>query len=108
MEAKLNTLNKLKTFEALFQKGFKSRVIDQTLTKLAVVELTGARRELDEIESRINDLEKKYNMRSDDFAGKFHAGVLDDSADFIEWVSFIDMQTAILDKIQALDNINEQ
>ena len=107
MEAKNDTINKLKSFEALFRNGYKSQVVDQALNKLAALELAKARRELNEIEARIGELEIKYNMQSDDFAQKFHAGSVGDSADFIEWISFIDMQTAILDRIQSLDNISE-
>ena len=107
MEAKNDTISKLKSFEALFRQGYKSQVVDQTLNKLMGLELAKARCELNEIEEKISKLETKYNMQSDDFAKKSHAGSIDDSADFIEWISFIDMQLAILDRIHSLDNINE-
>ncbi len=107
MEAKHDTISKLKSFEALFRQGYKSQVIDQTLDKLVGLELAKAKRELNEIEARISDFEIKYNMQSQDFARKFHAGSVDDSADFMEWISFIDMQTVILDRIQSLDSISE-
>jgi len=35
MEAKNDTINKLKSFEALFRNGYKSQVVDQALNKLA-------------------------------------------------------------------------
>jgi len=107
MEAKQNTISKLKSFEALFRQGYKSQVVDQTLNKLLGIELAKARRELNEIETKISDFEIKYNMQSDNFAKKFHDGSVGDSADFIEWISFIDMQSAILDRIHSLDNISE-
>ncbi len=107
MEAKQNTISKLKSFEALFRQGYKSQVVDQTLNKLLGIELAKARRELNEIETKISDFEIKYNMQSDNFAQKFHDGSVGDSADFIEWISFIDMQSAILDRIHSLDNISE-
>ena len=107
MEAKHDTISKLKSFEALFQQGYKSQVIDQALNKLVGLELTKAKRELGEIEVRISDFETKYNMQSQDFIEKFHAGSVDDSADFMEWISFIDMESAILDRIHSLNNISE-
>ncbi len=107
MEAKNDTINKLKSFEALFRNGYKSQVVEQALNKLVALELAKARHELNEIEARISELEIRYNMQSDDFAQKFHAGSVADSADFIEWISFTDMQTAILDRIHSLDNISE-
>ena len=107
MEANHDTLSKLKSFEALFRQGYKSQVIDQALNKLVGLELAKAKRELDEIEVRISDFETKYNMQSENFAQKFHAGSVDDSGDFMEWISFIDMESAILDRIHSLDNISE-
>lgn len=107
MEAKHNTISKLKSFEALFRQGYKSQVVDQALNKLVGLELIKAKRELSEIEARINDFEIKYNMQSDNFARKFHDGSVGDSADFMEWISFIDMQSAILDRIHSLDNMSE-
>ncbi len=107
MEANHDTLSKLKSFEALFRQGYKSQVIDQALNKLVGLELAKAKRELDEIEVRISDFETKYNMQSENFAQKFHAGSVDDSGDFMEWISFIDMESAILDRIHSLYNISE-
>ena len=107
MEAKHDTISKLKSFEALFRQGYKSQVIDQTLNKLVGLELAKAKRELNEIEVRISDFETKYNMQSENFAQKFHAVSVTDSADFMEWISFIDMQSAILNRIHSLDSISE-
>jgi len=107
MEAKHDTISKLKSFEALFRQGYKSQVIDQALNKLVELELAKAKRELNEIEARISDFEIKYNMQSQDFTEKFHAGSVDDCADFMEWISFIDMQSAILDRIHSLDSIGK-
>lgn len=46
-------------------------------------------------------------MQSENFAQKFHAGSVDDSGNFMEWISFIDMQSAILDRTHSLDSISE-
>ncbi len=107
MEARHDTISKLKSFEALFRQGYRSQVIDQALNKLVGIELAKAKRELDQIESRIRDLERRYDMQSEDFVKRFHAGSVDDSADFMEWISFIDMQSAIRDRIHTLDNISK-
>ncbi len=107
MEAKHDTISKLRSFEALFQQGYKSQVIDQALNKLAGLELAKAKRELDDIEAKISEFEIRYNMQSEDFAQKFHAGLVDDSGDFMEWISFIDIRSAILYRIQSLANIGE-
>jgi len=59
------------------------------------IELAKTKRELNEIEARISDFEIKYNMQSEDFAQRFHAGSVDDSADFMEWISFMDMRSTL-------------
>ena len=102
MEAKHDTISKLKSFEALFQQGYKSQVIDQALNKLVGLELAKVKRELTEIEARISDFEIKYNMLSEDFARKFHAGSVNDSGDFMEWISFIDMRNILKEKTNKL------
>ena len=47
-----------------------------------------AKRELNEIEARISDFEIKYNMQSEDFVRKFHAGSVDENnlADLLQTV----------------------
>jgi len=52
---------------------------DRALNKLVGLELAKAKRELNEIEAKINDFEIKYNMQSEDFAEKFRAGLVDHS-----------------------------
>ena len=48
-------------------------------------------------------------MQSQDFIEKFHADSVDDSADFMEWISFIDMQSVILDRIHSsIRNIGKE
>jgi hypothetical protein len=55
----------------------------------------------------LNWYEFIINMQSENFAQKFHAGSVDDSGNFMEWISFIDMQSAILDRTHSLDSISE-
>ncbi len=64
--------------------------------------ISNTKRELREIETKISEFEEKYGMNSESFEKKFHAGTTDDSADAMEWISFIDMKKAILQKIRLL------
>ena len=66
------------------------------------LELAKAKRELDEIKVRISDFETKYNMQSENFAQKFHGGSADDSGDFIEWISFMDMRNILKEQTNRL------
>lgn len=102
MQSNVASLSKLHILEALLEKGYKSDLVGKALNKLVELELTKLKRELTEIETRIEKLEAKYDMDSEEFAEKFHAGLADDSADNIEWISFLDMRTALFQRIRLL------
>jgi len=76
--------------------------IRDALNKLVGIELPKAKRELDEIEVRIRDFDTKYNMQSENFDRKFHAASVDDSADFMEWISFMDMRSILKEQTNRL------
>ncbi|MBW1869754.1 MAG: hypothetical protein JRI73_10800 [Deltaproteobacteria bacterium] len=76
--------------------------IRDALNKLVGLELTKAKRELGEIEVRISYFETKYNMQSENFDRKFHAASVDDSADFMEWISFMDMRSILKEQTNRL------
>jgi len=103
MQLQDNTLTKLKQFEYLFQHGHKSVLVNETLRKLAEIELFDLKKNLSEIEKKIGLFEKQYNMNSQVFSEKFDSGKLDDSADFIEWFAYVDMRDELLKKIEILD-----
>lgn len=102
MQTDVASLNKLHLLEALLQKGYKSDLVGKALDKLVELELAKLYRELEGIETRLSKLESKYNIDSERFAEKFHAGLAGDSADNIEWISFIDMRVALQQRIRLL------
>ncbi len=103
METQKSTISKLQNIKTLFQQGYKSEIIDKTLNKLVSLELNKAKQELQEVVIILKKLEKKYSMTSTEFVNKFRSGHIGDSADFIEWISYYDMQEAILDRITTLE-----
>jgi len=107
MHTDIASIDKLHAFENLLRKGYKSDLVGKTLNKLTEIELSRLNRELEEIETRIKKFEALYNTDSDRFVEKFHSGQADDSADNIEWISFIDMRMALLKKIQLLRGKND-
>lgn len=80
---------------------------DRALNKLVGLELAKAKRELNEIEAKINDFEIKYNMQSEDFAEKFRAGLVDHSGGFIEWISFMDMRNILKEQTNRLISMRQ-
>jgi len=47
--------------------------------------------EIVKIEQKLEELENKYQMKSDDFYRQFQAGNLEDSMDFFEWNTYYEM-----------------
>ena len=107
MQTDLASIDKLHAIESLLKKGYKSDLVSRTLNKLTEIEVSKLNRELEEIETRIKKFEALYNMDSDIFVKKFHSGQADDSADNIEWISFVDMRTELLKKIKLIQGKND-
>ncbi len=107
MQTETAALDNLHTLETLFKKGHKSNLLGMALDKLVALEFSNTKRELREIETRLSEFEEKYAMSSESFEKKFHAGSTDDSADAMEWISFIDMRKAIFQKIRLLREKSE-
>lgn len=97
-----NTLTRLKKFEHLFQHGHRSVLIDTTLSKLAEIEVSELKRNLQELTSKISIFEKNYNMPSELFLKKFDSGELGDAADFIEWFAYSDMKSELIRRLEIL------
>ena len=93
---------KLRILQTLFRAGYQSDVISQTLDKLIALEQERARRELAELQSRLQAFESQYNMSSEDFYQRYEQGQLDDSADFMEWSSFYDMSGLVHQRLDWL------
>lgn len=98
-----NSFDKLHKLETLLQNGHRSVLIDKTLDKLAEIELFGLRKELREVQARIDRFEKQFNMATESFLKKFNAGEIGDEADFIEWFAYSDMGAELRKKIDILD-----
>ncbi len=107
MQTDTASIDKLHAIENLLRNGYKSALVDKTLNKLTEIELSKLNRELDEIEPRIKKFEALYNMDSDIFVENFHSGQAGDSADNIEWISFVDMRTELLKKIRLIQGKND-
>ncbi|MDP1545512.1 MAG: hypothetical protein Q8L87_05765 [Anaerolineales bacterium] len=63
----------------------------QTLNKLVDLETSRVRMQLEEIERIMADYERQYAMKTNEFFGKFNAGQIGDSMDFVEWASLSKM-----------------
>ncbi len=102
MEVAVRTLKKLQGLERLYRHGFHSDVVDQTIDKLLELEIERARQERQDLASRLSSYEEKYQMSSEAFYRRFHAGELGDAMDFVEWDVCYGMHQAILERLEML------
>jgi hypothetical protein len=98
----VHTLNKLQSLEQLYRRGFRSEVIDRAIDKLLATEIERAYAERRDLDVRLANYEKRYNMSSDEFYPRFRAGELGDGMDFVEWSVFYEMHQAILERLKML------
>ena len=91
MTMQISTINKLKSLETLYNQGYQSDIIDQTVDKIILLERKNAQEELKNLQVDILDFENKYQMNSEEFYARFQAGKMGDSADFFEWSALYDM-----------------
>lgn len=91
MSVNTSTLEKMHRIETIYRQGFQSDLIDRTVDKLIDLEQSRVRRELEDIQRRLQAFEQKYRLSSAEFYAHYEAGKLEDSADFMEWSSFYDM-----------------
>ncbi len=102
MESAIHTLDKLRSLEQLYRKGFRSEVIDRALDKLLAVEAERALAERRDLEARLSAYEGQFNMSSEEFYRRFRAGELGDGVDLVEWSVFYEMYQAILQRLEVL------
>ena len=102
MTLQTNTLNKLQTLEAIYQKGYESDMANRVLDKLIQLERDNARRDVAELKASLEQFESRHNLSSEDFFLKFHKGELGDEADFFEWSATYDMHRSALDRFSKL------
>lgn len=105
MSTAVRTLDKLQGLERLYRQGFRSEVVDRAIDKLLATEIEHAKEEQRDLEARLADYEKRYELSSEEFYGRFRAGELGDEMDFVEWSVFCEMYQAILERLKALGDV---
>ncbi|OQY32076.1 MAG: hypothetical protein B6I38_05025 [Anaerolineaceae bacterium 4572_5.1] len=104
MTSQAGTLDKLRTLESLYSRGYQSDVIDLTLNKIMALESARSRQELCELQANLKTFEEKYQIKSEDFYTRFHAGEFGDDADFFEWSALYDMAASLRERLQSLES----
>ncbi len=99
MRTNISTLSKLQVLEILYRSGYQSKMI--------ALELGHVRRELAELNARLKAFEANSQITSDTFYQRYEQGELGDSADFMEWCSFYDMQQSVRQRLEQLDGTSQ-
>ena len=98
-----HTLSTLESLQTLYEKGYRSDVVDKAVAKIIAMEREQAKQTLLELETRLTEYEKLYEMASDDFYIRFQTGKLGDDVEFIEWSAFFEMREATISPLEILD-----
>jgi hypothetical protein len=97
------TLNRLQHLEALYRRGYRSDLVDQSLDKIIALEKATAHRELAELQHRLQAFEARYQLSSEEFYRQFRLGELGDSVDYLEWGVFFEMWRSVKNRLNTLE-----
>lgn len=78
-------------------------VIERSLDKIIALERAAARRELADLQERLQSFETHYQMSSEDFYRRFRAGELGDAIDIVEWSIFYEMWDSVRARLATLE-----
>lgn len=103
MATKTETLDRLKYLATLYQRGYRSDVVDRSLGKIIALERATAQCESSNLQERLRVFEERYQMPSEDFYRRFRAGELGDAADLVEWSVFYEMGESVRERLEVLE-----
>jgi hypothetical protein len=98
----MSVQEKLEILKNSFQD---SSEFDQVLDKLFDIVLSSYYEKRKKYEQELKNFESKYQLDSDEFYRRFESGELGDDMDFFEWVSLIEMQEKLGEKISQLESV---
>jgi hypothetical protein len=96
------TLDKIRNLERIYTDGHGDDFLDRALDKLLAHQLAE-----DEAASRIlradlDELERKYGLRSEEFSQRYRQGDMGDEADFVEWNALYRMYARLQNRLNIL------
>ena len=97
------TIDRLQYLEILYRQGYRSEVIDRSLDKIIALERATAQRDLADLQERLRAFETRYQMPSEAFYRRYHAGELGDAMDVVEWSIFYEMWEAVRARLARLE-----
>ncbi len=96
------TAQRLQALAELYRLGQVSDVMDRTLEKLLAYEAELCQAQLSQLETDLAAFEQQYQLSSDEFYRRFQAGQTDDTMDFVEWVSLVQIANNLRQRLNLL------
>jgi len=95
-------LEKLKSLEQIYIKGYEDSFLDSALQKIISHQLARDQADLEVLQQDLAEMERKYGMSSGEFYERFQAGQMNDEADFMEWNALYKMATKLRHRLSIL------
>jgi hypothetical protein len=102
MGNKTSLEEKLHTLARVTALGGEDHVIEQTVTKLIAYVAEQHRRDLEDITTKLRDLEAHLSMSSAQFAEQFQRGECGDDEAFFLWNALLEMQRRVVQRLALL------
>jgi hypothetical protein len=96
------TLEKIRSLEQIYIKGYEDSFLDNALQKIISHQLARDRADLKVLQQDLAELERKYGISSEEFYKRFQAGQMSDEADFMEWNALYKMSAKLRNRLGIL------
>lgn len=96
------TAQRLQALAELYRLGQVSDVMGRTLEKLLAYEAELCQTQLSQLETDLAAFEQQYQLSSDEFYRRFQTGQTDDTMDFVEWASLVQIANNLRHRLKLL------
>ena len=96
------TLQKIRSLEQIYIKGYEDSFLDNALQKIISHQLSRDQADLQVLQQDLAEMERKYGISSEAFYERFQAGQMSDEADFMEWNALYKMTTKLRNRLGIL------
>jgi len=95
-------LTALRNLERLYERGFRDKVTDAALLRVASSQAARDEAVLRDLERDLSELEQQYKMPSEQFFQRWQAGEMADTADFMDWNALYQMAREVRERLELL------
>ena len=97
-----NPLSALQHLEQLYEHGFRDKITDAAVLRIASSQVARDEATLRDLERDLHELETRYGMSSEEFFRRWQAGKVSDTADFMDWNALYQMANEIRERLDLL------